>query len=72
MGRGINTALGDAVNVAFSIESLTRALGRPILSSVAFLDGWEHGRDMFESCGAQPIKGHVEALEVFAVKDLTM
>ena len=29
MGKGINTAVGDAVNIAFRIESLTRLVDRP-------------------------------------------
>ncbi len=68
MGKGINTALGDAVNIAFRIESLTRATGRPILVSAAFLDGWEGSGGLFEPCGVHTIKGHPEPIEVFAPK----
>ncbi len=66
MGKGINTALGDAVNVAFRIENLTRAIGRPILVSAAFLDGWQGAGDLFDPCGVHAIKGHPDPIKVFA------
>ena len=66
MGRGINTAVGDAVNIVFRIETLTRVVDRPTLVSAAFLDGWEQGRRQFDSCGFHFVKGQVEAIEVFA------
>jgi adenylate cyclase len=66
MGKGINTALGDAVNIAFRIEGLTRATGEPILVSAAFLEGWEAAGRLFEPCGTHAIKGHPDPIEVFA------
>jgi adenylate cyclase len=66
MGKGINTALGDAVNVAFRIEGLTRLVGRPALVSAAFLDGWEEARGRFDACGVHPIRGLPDPVEVFA------
>ena len=68
MGRGINTALGDAVNLAFRIEGLTRQLDEPILASTAFLQGWEHGRDLFQPAGRHAVKGHPEPVEVFSLR----
>lgn len=68
MGKGINTALGDAVNIAFRIEGLTRKLDEPILASTAFLKGWEHGHDLFQSAGSHAVKGHPEMIEVFALR----
>lgn len=68
MGKGINTALGDAVNLAFRIESLTRQTRQPILVSAAFLDGWEEGREWFEPCGAYEVKGHPDKVEVFGLR----
>jgi adenylate cyclase len=68
MGKGISTALGDAVNIAFGIEALTRVVDRPALVSAAFLDGWEQGRHSFESCGHHKIKGRGETIEVFALR----
>ncbi|MEQ1952712.1 adenylate/guanylate cyclase domain-containing protein [Mesorhizobium sp. CN2-181] len=64
MGKGINTALGDAVNIAFRIESLTRRVEEPILMSAAFVDGFS-GR-VFRSCGRHQAKGVEQPIEVFA------
>ena len=66
MGIGINTALGDAVNVAFRIEGKTRDLDHPILASGAFFEGWAQGREQFTSCGWQTLKGVREPVELFA------
>ena len=68
MGKGISTALGDAVNIAFGIEALTRVVDRPALVSAAFLDGWDQGRRHFESCGYHKVKGRSELIEVFALR----
>jgi adenylate cyclase len=66
MGKGISTALGDAVNLAFRIEGLTRVIGRPIAVSAAFLGDWPEGAARFESCGQHAVKGYKETIEVFA------
>ena len=68
MGKGINTALGDAVNVAFRIEGLTRKVDKEVLASAAFLDGYDVARSQFEPCGAHDVKGHPDKLELFALK----
>ena len=68
MGKGVNTALGDAVNMAFRIEGLTRKVDRPELVSSAFLDGWEEGRPYFESCGFHEVKGQAAMIEVFSLR----
>jgi adenylate cyclase len=69
MGKGINTALGSAVNLAFRIESLTRTVGRPILVSQAFVADLPGAEDLFETCGHHQIKGLTEPVEVFAPVD---
>lgn len=69
MGKGINTALGDAVNLAFRIEGLTRQTNKHVLVSSAFLEGWNDGVTLFEPCGAHEVKGHPQKIEVFALND---
>jgi adenylate cyclase len=66
MGKGINTALGDAVNVVFRIEALTRTTRQPVLVSAAFVDGWQPPGITFGSCGHHSVKGIAEPIEVFA------
>ena len=68
MGKGINTALGDAVNVAFRIESLTRKVEKEVLASSAFVEGLTEARPQFEPCGLHEIKGHPDKLELFALR----
>jgi adenylate cyclase len=66
IGKGITTALGDAVNIVFRIEALTRALSQPILVSAAFVAGWQPDAGAFQSCGAHMVKGAATPIEVFA------
>jgi adenylate cyclase len=66
MGKGINTALGDAVNVVFRIEALTRTTRQPVLVSAAFVEGWQAHGVAFGSCGHHAVKGIAEPIEVFA------
>lgn len=69
MGRGVNTAVGEAVNVAFRIESLTRALQVPVLVSASFIEGWPEGLTHFKNVGVHPVKGQPEPVEVYALSD---
>ena len=69
MTKGNNTALGDAVNLAFRLESLTRDLDASVLASAEFLDGWEEGRNCFAPRGFQQIKGHPVPVEVFSLNN---
>jgi len=62
------TALGDAVNLAFRIEALTRDLDRDILASSDFVAGWNPEGGSFVSCGACEVKGYTEPVEVYAVE----
>jgi adenylate cyclase len=66
MGKGITTALGDAVNLVFRIEALTRTVSQPILVSAAFAGGWQPDAGAFRSCGRHAVKGAAEPIEVFA------
>lgn len=68
VARGARTALGDAVNIAFRIESMTRPLGRPVLASEAYFSGWDAGLSSAESCGRHALKGYTGEYELFAVK----
>ncbi len=67
--RGTRTVVGDAVNITFRIEALTRKLGAPILVSAAFLEGWDEGRYSFQSCGSQTLKGYAEPMELFQLRE---
>lgn len=68
MGRGVNTAVGEAVNVTFRIEGLTRKLNTPVLVSSDFIKNWESGTSIFEPAGTYPVKGQPEPVEVWRLK----
>ena len=61
------TLLGDAVNVTFRVEGLTRTLGEPVLTTAEFLNGWEKGPGYCRSLGQHPVKGRKEPVEVYAI-----
>jgi adenylate cyclase len=67
MGRGVNTAVGEAVNVTFRIESLTRKLQVPVLVSAAFMEGWVEGPEYYKNVGVHPVKGQPEPVEVYTL-----
>ena len=67
MGRGVNTAVGEEVNVTFRIESLTRTLQVPVLVSAAFIEGWPEGLLHYRPAGIHPVKGQPEPVEVYAL-----
>jgi adenylate cyclase len=69
MGRGVNTAVGEAVNVTFRIESLTRKLQVSVLASAAFLEGWPPGQQFYRPLGIHEVKGQPEPVEVFALNE---
>ncbi len=71
MGRGVNTAVGEAVNVTFRIEGLTRKLNAPILVSSDFIKGWSEGMAQFEPAGTHPVKGQPEPVEVWRLKTVS-
>ena len=66
--EGNFTALGDAVNLTFRIESLTRKLDEEILVSHAFVEGWEQDRPNFVDCGYHEIKGYDQLVRIHALK----
>jgi len=68
MGRGVNTAVGEAVNVTFRIESLTRKLETPVLVSAEFASEWGAAHDRLELAGEYPLKGQPEPIEVWRIK----
>jgi len=68
MGRGVNTAVGEAVNLTFRIESLTRKLEQPVLASAAFVEGFRDPASLFEHAGTHPVKGQPDPVEVYGLK----
>ena len=69
LGKGINTAVGDAVNLVFRIEALTRQLECGVLASAAFVMDWPEGHGLFEPRGSHDVKGHSAKIEVFSLKE---
>jgi class 3 adenylate cyclase len=70
MGRGITTAVGEAVNVTFRIESLTRKLQVPVLAGAPFLKDWQEGYKLFQNVGIHPVKGQPDPVEVYSLIDV--
>jgi len=68
MGRGVNTAVGEAVNVTFRIESLTRKLETPVLVSSDFAAGWKAADDKLEFAGSYPLKGQPDPIRGVAIE----
>jgi len=67
MSQGAFTLLGDAVNVTFRLESLTRKLDGGILISGECLEGWDDGREQCTPQGSHVVKGRDAPLDVFAL-----
>ena len=68
MGHGTFTMLGDAVNITFRVESLTRPLKRNVLVSEEFLAGWDDGYQYCRHEGSHIVKGRTTPLEVYSVE----
>lgn len=65
--KGTFTLLGEAVNEAFQIEALTRGVGRDILLSRQFLEGWEAGMAYCADEGTHQIRDHTKRLHVYSL-----
>lgn len=63
--QGFNL-LGDAVNLAFRLEGLTRQMGDRVLVSEHLFAEWPEGRAICRSIGPQKLKGREEPVGVFA------
>lgn len=70
MGRGNTTAVGEAVNVTFRIESLTRKLQVPVLAGAPFLANWPEGHQIYQNAGIHPVKGQPDPVEVYSLIDV--
>jgi adenylate cyclase len=64
------TAIGDAVNVAARVESLTKELGESLLLTEATRNALR-GRVMLDPFPLQHVKGHHAAIEVFRLAKAT-
>lgn len=62
------TLLGDAVNLAFRLEALTRTLNQAVLVSSDLLAGWSLGLSCCRSLGAHPVKGRDQMVEVYSLE----
>jgi adenylate cyclase len=65
MGRGVNTAVGEAVNVTFRIESLTRRLETQVLASSALIARSPSVASQFTHAGIHEVKGQPDPVEVY-------
>ena len=63
------TLLGDAVNLVFRLEELTRELDERALVSGEFLEGWSEGQAFCTHLGNRELKGREQAVEVFALQE---
>ncbi len=61
------TLLGDAVNLAFRLEALTRTLNQRVLASADLLDGWSEGLSICRNLGAHSVKGRDQMVEVYSL-----
>jgi len=60
--------LGDAVNLVFRLESLTRPLNQRVLVSAELLEGWSAGLSCCRSLGTHSVKGRDQMVEVYSLK----
>ncbi len=66
-GRLISfSVIGDSVNLASRIESMTKEYGTDLLISAGIADRLE-GKFMLEECASVKVKGKTEAVRIFKV-----
>jgi adenylate cyclase len=70
LGTGAYTLVGDTVNVAFRVQTLTRALNQDCLVSSNYINGWPEGASLCKQLGSHPVKGHSGLIDVYAL-DMT-
>jgi adenylate cyclase len=70
MGRGVHTIVGEAVNVTFRVETLTRKLGTQVLATAAFVNAWDQGTQVYENVGIHPVKGQPDPVEVWRLRQV--
>ena len=63
------TIIGDSVNVAARLETLTRKLGTRLALSQDFVDHLEVDPSGLQSAGFQQLKGRKDALEVLTLNE---
>jgi len=62
------TLLGDAVNLTFRLEALTRELEQQVILSSDLLADWSEGRELCRYLGPHHVKGRDQAIEVYALE----
>jgi adenylate cyclase len=68
MSEGECTLVGDAVNLTFRIEALTRSLGCNCLLSDDFVESFPIARDWCRHLGVHNVKGRAQSVEIFGVE----
>lgn len=63
------TLLGDAVNLAFRLESLTRLLDQRVLVSADVFVDWSAGLCCCRNLGTHSVKGRDQEVEVYALEN---
>lgn len=62
------TLLGDAVNLTFRLEAMTRELDHKVLLSAEVLEDWTEGMDCCRSLGRRPVKGRDQWVDIYALE----
>jgi len=68
MSQGEFTLVGDPVNLAFRMETLTRSLGHDCILSGEFVRALPEARGFSRSLGVHTVKGRAQAVEIFGLK----